>query len=141
MKIKKNEFIKKFSVQKNLVEQIERVINPFEPQITSRNLKIFIVKKRDFNFVIKFDWTMYQLSLFNMIQNAVKYNQFLGNILIVLDCKPIQQQNAGKNYQKIKYDEQKETHIFETEVIDSGIGISEERQKMLFIPFLELKMK
>ncbi len=38
---------------------IERVINPFEPQITSRNLKVFIVKKTDFNFIVKFDWTMY----------------------------------------------------------------------------------
>ena len=53
MKIKKNEFVKKHSVQKNLEELIERVINPFEPQITSRNLKVFIVKKRDFNFFIK----------------------------------------------------------------------------------------
>ena len=67
MKIKKNEFIKKFTFQKNLEEQIERVVNPFEPQITSRNLKVFIVKKRDFNFIIKNDWTMYQLTLFNMI--------------------------------------------------------------------------
>ena len=67
MKIKKNEFFKKHSVQKNLEELIERVINPFEPQITSRNLKVFIVKKRDFNFFIKNDWTMYQLSLFNVI--------------------------------------------------------------------------
>ena len=33
------------------------------------------------------------------------------------------------------------THVFETEIIDTGIGISEERQKMLFIPFMELKMK
>ena len=67
MKIKKNEFFKKHSVQKNLEELIERVINPFEPQINSRNLKVFIVKKRDFNFFIKNDWTMYQLSLFNVI--------------------------------------------------------------------------
>ena len=67
MKIKKNEFIKKFTFQKNLEEQIERVVNPFEPQITSRNLKVFIVKKREFNFIIKNDWTMYQLTLFNMI--------------------------------------------------------------------------
>ena len=141
MKIKKNEFVKKFSVQKNLVEQIERVINPFEPQISSRNLKVFIVKKRDFNFIIKFDWTMYQLSLFNMIQNAVKYNQFLGNILIVLDCRPIQKIQSDQNEPKMMINDQGETHIFETEVIDSGIGISEERQKMLFIPFMELKMK
>ena len=31
--------------------------------------------------------------------------------------------------------------MFETHVIDTGIGIEEERQKMLFIPFLELKIK
>lgn len=29
----------------------------------------------------------------------------------------------------------------ETEIIDSGIGISEERQKLLFLPFQELKAK
>ena len=29
--------------------------------------------------------------------------------------------------------------MLETEVIDSGIGISPERQEYLFIPFLELK--
>lgn len=31
--------------------------------------------------------------------------------------------------------------MFETHIIDTGIGIEEDRQKMLFIPFLELKMK
>ena len=32
-------------------------------------------------------------------------------------------------------------YVFETHIIDTGIGIEEERQKMLFIPFLELKVK
>jgi signal transduction histidine kinase len=32
-------------------------------------------------------------------------------------------------------------YMLETEIIDTGIGISEDRQKMLFIPFLELKLK
>ena len=31
--------------------------------------------------------------------------------------------------------------MLETQIIDTGIGIEEDRQKMLFIPFLELKMK
>lgn len=31
--------------------------------------------------------------------------------------------------------------MLETTVVDAGEGISEERQKMLFIPFLELKIK
>ena len=49
--------------------------------------------------------------------------------------------NDEKNDLENQGNDQNETHVFETEVIDSGIGISEDRQKMLFIPFLELKMK
>lgn len=49
--------------------------------------------------------------------------------------------NDEKNDLENQQNDQKETHVFETEVIDSGIGISEDRQKMLFIPFMELKMK
>lgn len=67
MKIKKKEFRKKFSIFKNIEEQIEKVINPFEPQIASRNIKIFITKKNDFPCAIKNDWVMYQLILFNII--------------------------------------------------------------------------
>ena len=67
MKIKKKEFRKKFSIFKKIEEQIEKVINPFEPQIASRNIKIFITKKNDFPYAIKNDWVMYQLILFNII--------------------------------------------------------------------------
>ena len=67
MKIKKKEFKKKLTVYKKIEDQIEKVINPFEPQIASRNIKIFIAKKCDFPFGIKNDWVMYQLILFNII--------------------------------------------------------------------------
>ena len=56
MKIKKNEFQQRQMFSSNLEEQIERVINPFEPQILNRNLKIFIAKKSNFNLIIKMDW-------------------------------------------------------------------------------------
>jgi len=36
-------------------------------------------------------------------------------------------------------DKGQETYMLETTVIDTGIGISPDRQRMLFIPFLELK--
>lgn len=140
MKIKKNEFVEKKIFTKNFEEHIERVINPFEPQIISRNLKIFIAKKSNFNFIIKNDWVMYQLILFNIIQNAVKYNIFEGNIIVLLDCKPKIKLEDINNLNQDKFKED-ETHIFETEIIDTGIGISEERQNMLFIPFMELKMR
>jgi signal transduction histidine kinase len=76
---------------------------------------------------------MYQLILFNIFQNSVKYNQFKGEIIIVTDCLPVRQEEQ-------KQDEEPK-YILETEIIDTGIGIEEERQKMLFIPFLELKLK
>jgi signal transduction histidine kinase len=37
--------------------------------------------------------------------------------------------------------DQDRVHILETDIIDTGIGITKERQKLLFQPFLELKMK
>lgn len=78
------------------------------------------------------DWKLYELVLFNIIQNAVKYNKSNnGDIVIVLTCKP-------KKKTLDEYNEE-ETYILDTCVIDTGIGISSERQKLLFIPFLELK--
>lgn len=80
------------------------------------------------------DWKLYELVLFNIVQNAVKYNRNNdGDIVIVLTLKP----------KKKSLDEYNEgtTYILDTCVIDSGIGISKERQKLLFIPFLELKDK
>jgi K+-sensing histidine kinase KdpD len=56
-------------------EFIEKVIAPFVPQITSRQFNVFICRRNKFdNFKIKADWNHYQLILFNLIQNAVKYN-------------------------------------------------------------------
>jgi len=60
------------------------------------------------------DWDKYELILFNVLQNAVKYNKNQGVILIVIDCTPSQ---TGEENQA----------IFTTEIIDTGIGISEER--------------
>ena len=32
-------------------------------------------------------------------------------------------------------------YVLETEIIDTGLGITEEKQKLLFVPFMELKLK
>ena len=40
-----------------------------------------------------------------------------------------------------EFTREEKNFILETIVTDSGIGIIPERQKMLFIPFLELKIK
>ena len=78
----------------------------------------------DLNLIV--DWEMYKLILFNIVQNAIKYNQFKGDLLIKI------------NLESFQFDS-KNSAVLETEVIDSGIGIEEERQDILFKPFLELK--
>lgn len=65
--------------------------------------------------------------LSNIVQNAVKFNTFYGIIMIIIDC-----------YQQDIFDKK---YVFETRVIDTGIGIEKSRQQMLFVPFLELKIK
>ena len=78
MKIRKNEFINKPSTVKNVEEHIKKVLYPFEVNAASRGIKIMITKKCSFSFKLVADWSMYQLILFNIIQNSVKYNSYKG---------------------------------------------------------------
>ena len=97
----------------------------------------------DSSMHIKADWLNYQLILFNMIQNSVKYNKFKGDIFVIIKCLPVKKEHRSSKELFVleQPDHQEKKYILETEVIDTGIGISKKRQKMLFIPFLELKMK
>jgi len=40
---------------------------------------------------------------------------------------------------KKTYDITEVSHILETQIIDTGIGIASDRQEILFVPFKELK--
>lgn len=51
--------------------------------------------------------------MFNVLQNAVKYNNYRGSLIIILKFE-----QAGFH---------DEDYMFETEIIDTGIGISKER--------------
>ena len=89
MKIQKNEFKFKPSKTKNLESFITKVIYPFERQILRQEISLFISTNFDQSMLIKADWLNYQLILFNMIQNSVKYNKFKGDIFIIIKCLPI----------------------------------------------------
>lgn len=72
---------------------------------------------------------MYELILFNIMQNALKYNKNQdGDIVITMTCKKLKNQNDDND-----------TFMFETQVVDTGVGITSDRQKTLFTPFKELK--
>ena len=131
---------------------IKKVVQPFNLQINRQQIQVFIGRNKKFDFELKMDWNKYQLILFNIIQNAVKYNNKNGVILIELNCLPLREEEENKSslieegpkkMQDFLGQEQVDglKYILETTVIDTGIGIIPERQKMLFIPFLELKIK
>ena len=113
MKIAKNEFEVDLQPSDRPVTYLNQVLHPFVPQIESRSISVFVAHKNDLSGLeIIADWDKYQLILFNMLQNAVKYNSFMGTVVFLLSCLP-------------RLDG--EGHILETEIIDSGIGISKER--------------
>ena len=64
----------KMSKDKDLTEILAKVIEPFEPMLRSRKLSVYFAKLRKINYNISTDWSKYQLVLFNILQNAVKYN-------------------------------------------------------------------
>lgn len=48
---------------------------------------MYLIKKSDFDFAIKVDWKRYELVLYNLIQNAIKFNKNQGDIIIVFALK------------------------------------------------------
>ena len=63
---------------------MQKVLDPFFPTIKQRNIQVYIARTSEFKNMIITDWEKYQLILFNVVQNAVKYNSFLGHIVITL---------------------------------------------------------
>lgn len=86
MKIKKGEF-EVVKTWKSCPEAIvEKVLYPFLPTMTNQKIQVFFCRKTQFTSEISLDWEKYELILFNIIQNAVKYNQYFGNLAIILHC-------------------------------------------------------
>jgi signal transduction histidine kinase len=70
------------------------------------------------------DWRLYQLALFNILQNAVKFNNYEGKIEIQIKVR----QGIGRTHQTL-----------ETIVKDTGIGIKKDIIHTLFEPFGRLR--
>ena len=86
------------------------------------------------------DWKCYELILFNILQNAIKFNRLEGDIVIILKVNPVKSNiNLNDSVNSINIsaliDTDESYYMLETEVIDTGIGISKKRQEMLFVPF------
>lgn len=103
---------------------IDEVIKPFDFQIENRQIKVFFQIGDILDKFIEADWNLYQLLMFNIVQNAVKYNKFGGMITLKLD---IIQVGIGRKW------------FLQTDVFDTGSGIDKKRLSFLFKAFGELR--
>ena len=129
MKIRKGDFESAQTTIQNPEECIRQTIAPFSPQIKSKQLNVQILRRNYFSLEqLKGEWKYFQLAIFNLIQNSVKYNSYKGDFVIILGLEEDKQLDLS-------------TYTLDIDIIDTGLGIEKERQKYLFIPFLELKVK
>jgi K+-sensing histidine kinase KdpD len=126
MKIKKNEFVSTRQVIKNPEDIILKILKPFSLSINKKGINTRIIRKNTIKGEIRIDQKNLKLALFNLGQNAVKYNCQKGDIMFVIS---------------ITTNDEKKQNYLEIDIIDTGVGIDKERQNYLFIPFLELKIK
>lgn len=106
-----------------LPEVMQSVVNIIQPQVKEKNqrfdLHIHDVIAED----VWGDSIRLNQVLLNLLSNAVKFTQGGGNIQLELYEKP-SEINAGTHVQ---------VHLM---VIDNGIGMTEEFQKKIFLPFM-----
>ena len=66
-----------------LEDFINEVLDPFNNLIKKKELNVKIIKQTEDNISIVINWKDYQLILFHVVQNAVKYNITKGLIEII----------------------------------------------------------
>ena len=113
-------------------EIVMKVIWPLENFVLSRGISIHLLSKLHEGFDIVGDQSIYELVLFNLVQNSTKFNKpNLGHIVITLEIKPLKDDSDAQNEHK--------TYILQTQVIDIGNGIEKERHNLLFEPLNEIR--
>ena len=89
MKIQNNQFEEKIRYSDTIESYLFDVTKPFEFQMQSLQLNVYCVRVDDFHCFLGLDWNLYQLIVFNIVQNAIKYNRSEGDIVIMLSCKQV----------------------------------------------------
>lgn len=107
--------IEKFSVKK-LIDDIEMITRPMTE---NRNQK-YTISMEDFEYdILLGDSTRLTQILVNLLSNASKYTYALGEISFTISCVRV-----SDKFERLRF-----------VVRDSGIGMSEEYQKVIFEPF------
>lgn len=100
----------------DLYEIAKRVIDTVEPLAIQKNVKVHLDAEE--NSFYKADSHEVEIILNNFVSNAVKYNKDGGEVFVTIKKMP---------------------DFYEISVEDTGIGISDEDQKLLFQEFVRIK--
>lgn len=122
MKIKKGQATFKKTYIQSPIKQINELFDSFKLQIDNRKINVDI-KHDDNTLYMETDWKIYQLIIFNIVQNAIKYNNIEGSILVSIKLHSLSEDLGS----------------FETIIQNTGLGIAKERIPFLFEVFGELK--
>jgi PAS domain S-box-containing protein len=101
----------------NITDAIEEVIQIVRPIASKKEVRLSFDLSKDID-TISIDKNKFRQILYNLISNAIKFNHPQGTVII----------------ETALHDQDS----FIMKVKDSGIGISEENMKKLFVPFVQL---
>ncbi len=99
----------------DIVPIVHDVISLCQPLASQNNIAIECQKSSDNNFFLDVDLLRFRQVLFNLVSNAIKYNNVNGSVVV-----SIEEQNEDMLRLGIK---------------DSGRGISDDMKRKIFLPF------
>ena len=102
--------------KKEFVALVEDIAAPFISEIHEQRIDFEIIPENSLPKALCMESKIFSLILFNLIQNAVKYNKFGGLICIILE--------SNSNHTRLV-----------VSVKDTGIGMNKDQQKNLFKTF------
>ncbi|MBL0745832.1 PAS domain S-box protein [Chryseolinea lacunae] len=102
----------------SVMEVTEGVLHTLEPLAAKKNVELSWALSRDIDEV-QLDKNKFRQILYNILSNAIKYNKAVGGAVHLIT-------------------EPRGPSTFTIRVEDTGIGISKENMKKLFIPFVQL---
>jgi hypothetical protein len=67
--------------------------------IKRRELNVHLFRTNDFEQAnLRGDWKSFELAIFNLIQNGVKYNKYRGDLIFLLTLTPINEYFKNENF-------------------------------------------
>ncbi|KAI7858865.1 hypothetical protein BDC45DRAFT_497792 [Circinella umbellata] len=115
---------------------IADVVEMLVAMVIEKKINITYIVSPDVPAVVITDANRLRQVIINLLGNAIKFTHH-GEILIRCSVKKQKNQTSVKNIDGFKYKDSDTVPLL-FEVIDSGIGISEEQRKALFIPFSQV---